>query len=207
MDWMSIGLQIAKIGLPVLGSLVGGPIGGSVGVLVAKALGVEATPEAVGTAISTTDNDVLIQKLKSVEAESVAMVEAQAKVAIAQSADVNTSLRAELTGVGDVPTIWVMFQRGWRPAFGWLLIVECFIFLLLLFHETFTGDFNTMAALLQHEDFLKWFFGFQFGVVGVFGFGRSQEKVAAINATATTSAPSGGLIGKVVGDVMKRLER
>lgn len=199
MDWMAIGLQVAKIGLPVLGTFLGGPLGGAAGAIVAKALGVEATPEAVNGALQTTDNDVLIQRLKSAEAETAAMVEAQAKVMVAQSADVNTTLRAELTGTGDTPTVWAMFQRGWRPAFGWLLIFECFIFLLLLLHEAFTGDFNTMTALLQHEDFLKWFFGFQFGVVGVFGFGRSQEKVAAINATASTSdANNGGLIGRAI---------
>lgn len=206
MDWLTIGKKVAALGLPVLGSLLLGPIGGSVGTVIANALGVPNDPAAVGARLDAGDNDVIIQKLKSAEAESVAMVEAQAKVSIAASADVNTTMRGELVGAGEGVGAFGMFQRGWRPAFGWLLIFECFIFLLLLLHEAFTGDFATMTALLQHEDFLKWFFGFQFGVVGVFGAARSQEKVAAINATANAPADT-GLIGGIVADVMKRLKR
>lgn len=54
MDWKSIGGSIAKLGLPLLSGAIGGPAGlavAGVGKLIASALGVEETPEAVHAAL------------------------------------------------------------------------------------------------------------------------------------------------------------
>jgi hypothetical protein len=209
MDWIQIGLKVAQLGLPTLGSLLGGPLGGAIGGIVAKALGaVDGTPQAVNDKLGTTDNDVLIQKLKSAEAEANNFVEAQAKVAIANSQDIGNTMRAELVNAGDSPGWFGMFQRGWRPAFAWLLIMQCGVFFVLLVHELWTADFSTLMALLQHENFLIWWWGMQFATIGVFGLGRSLEKTSALNAAA--QAPSldvGGVVGKIVDGVKKAVSR
>jgi hypothetical protein len=51
MNWKEIGLKVAGFGLPVIGTILGGPAGGTIGTLIASKLGVEATPEAVAEAI------------------------------------------------------------------------------------------------------------------------------------------------------------
>ncbi len=64
MKWKDIGKMIGKAA-PLLGSLLGGPAGGAVGTLVAAALGVEDTEEAVVNALKA-DPDALV-KLKELE--------------------------------------------------------------------------------------------------------------------------------------------
>ena len=50
---------------PLIGSLVGGPAGGTVGTLISSALGVENTPEAIETELR--DNPEALVKLKDLE--------------------------------------------------------------------------------------------------------------------------------------------
>ena len=50
---------------PVLGSLIGGPVGGTVGSLIAQALGVEDTPQAIEQALKNNPDALL--KLKELE--------------------------------------------------------------------------------------------------------------------------------------------
>jgi len=44
-DWKNLGKKIAGVGLPILGSVFGGPAGGAAGALAASALGLEDTPD------------------------------------------------------------------------------------------------------------------------------------------------------------------
>jgi hypothetical protein len=203
MDWIQVGLQIAKLGLPLLGGALGGPIGAGVGSIVARALGAADSPDAVASALAGTPPEVLVQKLKSAEAEFVALIDAQAKVAIAASADVAGSMKAELIPIGEEPGWFGMFQRGWRPLFAYELLIECAAMAAIFGHEIWTGDFKTITAMSQFQLFTSTYFGLRFGVLGVFGIGRSNEKVAAINAQS--GGIDTGLIGGIISEVMKRL--
>jgi len=73
--WQTIAGQLAQIGLPALGGLFGGPLGGAIGNIagkaVAGALGVPATPEAVSQAIQA-DPSAAQVKLAQIEAETKA---------------------------------------------------------------------------------------------------------------------------------------
>ncbi|MCJ2039855.1 hypothetical protein MKK55_13040 [Methylobacterium sp. J-059] len=73
MDWTSLAGQLAQIGLPALGTLFGGPLGGTVGAMVGKgvaaALGVAPTPEAVSAAVQADPNGAAV-KLAEIEAET-----------------------------------------------------------------------------------------------------------------------------------------
>ena len=76
MDWTALGGAIgplAQIGLPALGTLFGGPLGGAIGGIagkaVASALGVTPTPEAVHQAIAA-DPSGAADKLKALEEET-----------------------------------------------------------------------------------------------------------------------------------------
>ena len=74
-----------------------------------------------------------------------------------------------------------LFQRGWRPAFAWELLIECTMMAFIFAHEVWTGDYTALHAFQEHEGFFEVYFGFRFGVLGILGAGRTVEKVAAIN--------------------------
>lgn len=66
MKWSDITNAVGKAA-PLIGTVLGGPAGGSVGALVASALGVENTPEAVQAALGNPDNLVKLKELESNE--------------------------------------------------------------------------------------------------------------------------------------------
>jgi hypothetical protein len=75
------------------------------------------------------------------------------------------------------------FQAGWRPAFAWELLLECMALTVVLMHEVWSHDLETLSAIKEHHVFLEIYFSLRFAVIGVFGAGRTAEKVAAIKAT------------------------
>lgn len=137
MDWSSlkpIAGKLAEAGLPTLGNLLGDllPIPGGAmvgqwagewaGRAIAEALGVPATPEAVGAAINTLPPEVLQQKLAAAESEAVAKWEATARMAEAESADrtaqanaINETMREE----GRQGVSW----WHWRHLLGYVLVI------------------------------------------------------------------------------------
>lgn len=95
MDWQSIAAPLIKLGLTGLGTAFGGPlgatIGGALGNVVAGALGVPATPEAVSTALATTDADTIKAKLADLEsARQTELVTYQAQLGDVASARAQT---------------------------------------------------------------------------------------------------------------------
>lgn len=88
MDWTSLGGQLARIGLPALGSLFGGPLGGTIGGIVgnsiAGALGVEPTPAAVARKIEADPDGSRVQ-LAQIEADAEANKAALADLANARA--------------------------------------------------------------------------------------------------------------------------
>jgi len=97
MDWSVIGGLIAPMA-PTIGSILGGFIpfpGGAVlgslaGKMVATALGVPATPEAVHDAVTTGDPEVIKAKLEAADAEMSAEVERH-KADLADVADARST--------------------------------------------------------------------------------------------------------------------
>lgn len=67
MKWSDLKEQIGKFA-PLIGTVVGGPAGATIGALVASGLGVENTPDAVSQAIKSDPNAAI--KLKQIEAEN-----------------------------------------------------------------------------------------------------------------------------------------
>jgi len=70
MDWKNVASMVSKAA-PMLGTLVGGPVGGAAGTavkLIADALGVEETPDAIEAEIRANPDALL--KLKEIEASS-----------------------------------------------------------------------------------------------------------------------------------------
>ncbi len=115
--WADIGKRVLGMGLPLLGGVLGGPAGSSLGGMVAHALGVsQATPDAVATAL---ESPAAAAKLRILEAEqrvqlaTLASHQAMASMAAttAREGAVNATMRAEATSEH-----WL--QWSWRPVDG-----------------------------------------------------------------------------------------
>lgn len=180
--WTSVIQQLIGLGLPILGNALGGPFGGMVAGMIAKAIGAPtATPEDIAKTIETTPNDITVQKLKSAEAEYVAMVDAQAKLGAAQTAAIAETIKAELIAAqtigGRLGRAVQFMQMSWRPLFAYETLLECVGMTIVTAHEIWTADFSTLNSMLQFQGFMTWYFGLKFGLLGVYSIGRSAEKV------------------------------
>ncbi|RAI42619.1 3TM-type holin [Rhodoplanes roseus] len=203
MDWRDLGGALAKAGAPIIGAALGGPFGGligqAIGGVVADALGVEATPAAVDTAIRNTPATTIQDKLAAAESEAQARWPALAEIAKAEAeaqaralAETNATMRAEQAS-GDV------VQRWWRPLYAFELTLECAAFWAVLTVALARSDTAPLNAAINATGLLTLYWGARFAVLGVYVNGRSREKQAAL-----TGEPVPGVVGAVVKAVRGR---
>jgi len=185
MDWKSVGKTIAGVA-PILGTLIGGPIGGAAGTaikLLTSALGVEGdpTPDAIHEAIKANpealarvriaelDNQVALQQLL---VESQRLEVQKETSALAQ---VNETMRSESKSEH-----WP--QYSWRPFNGFSFGITMFgvYFILPLIGKT--------APEIPYLVWMAWA-----SVLGVATWHRGKEKRAG------AEAETGNLISKISG--------
>ena len=140
MDWKDLAGPLVGAGAPVLGKILGGllPIpGGSLvgeaaGNLLAKALGVAPTPEAVNDALHNDSSDLTLAKIKAAEAEAVAKWPALAEMAKAQHEAETAQFQAQLLDIQSARTRDIAVRatsNGSNPR-AQLLIVLAFAYIL-----------------------------------------------------------------------------
>jgi len=189
MDWNDLAKQVIALGAPMLGTALGGPLGGAAGGLLAQALGSPApTPASVQATLPAADP----AKLAEAEAQWVEMIRAEAETQRTAIAETQATIRAEIASDDVV-------QRWWRPAYAWELTLECAALWAVLIHEFWTGDVATINALIGATALLVSYWGFRFGVLGVYVGGRTREKVSA-----ATGQDAPGMIEKLVKAVVKK---
>lgn len=119
MQWTDIAGAVGKFA-PLVGTLLGGPAGGAVGGLVASALGVESTPDAVSQALATSpDAAVKIAEIQATQAAKLQelLVTAEQNRLAAETAQlqaVNATMQAEAKSEK-----WP--QYSWRPFNGFVV--------------------------------------------------------------------------------------
>ena len=74
------------------------------------------------------------------------------------------------------------------------LTLECGALWAVLVHEFWTGDVQTINTLVNATTLLIAYWGFRFGVLGVYVSGRTREKLGGV----VGQEASGGLVGKVM---------
>jgi hypothetical protein len=189
MEWGDLAKQVISLGAPMLGTALGGPLGGVAGEILAKAVGsVTITPAAVQTALPAADPT----KLAEAETQWAEMIRAEAETQRTAIAETQATIRAEIASSDPV-------QRWWRPAYAFELTLECAALWIVLVHEFWTGDIATINALVGATTLLVAYWGFRFGVLGVYVSGRTREKVSA----ATGQDAPGG-IEKLIKAVVKK---
>lgn len=183
MDWADIAKQVIGLGAPILGTALGGPLGGAAGRILAEVVGAsDATPEAVGKALATTSADQIAQA-ENTWAEAI---HAEAEAARGSVTETQATIRAELISEDAL-------QRWWRPLYAFELTFECAALWIVLVHEFWTGDMTAINALVGATGLLVSYWGFRFGVLGVYVSGRTREKVCV-----ATGQDAPGVLDKLV---------
>lgn len=169
MKWADVGNKlrtVAGAALPAIGTALGGPAGAAVGVMLGKALGTDATPDAVAAALSP---DALV-KLREVEADlQKAQIQADSAASTGQL-EVNKAEAANAS----------VFVAGWRPAIGWtcaLAYLWTFLIAPLFAYVATVAGFTGKLPILDLSELTP-------VLLGMLGLGamRTVEKVKGIPA-------------------------
>ncbi|MFT4278912.1 MAG: 3TM-type holin [Rhodopseudomonas sp.] len=189
MDWADLAKQVIALGAPVLGSALGGPLGGAAGKILSEALGAPSpTPDAVQASLPAAVPDQ-IAEAERLWCEAIRAEAETQRIAISET---QATIRAELAASDPV-------QRWWRPAYAFELTAECAALWAVLVHEFWTGDVATINALIGATALLVAYWGFRFGVLGVYVSGRTREKVCA-----ATGQDSPSVIDRLAKAVVKK---
>jgi hypothetical protein len=179
MDWTDLAATLVKLGAPILGGALGGPLGAAAGKVVADAFGAsEATPAAVNAAVAATDPAAAALAARAAEDKWLA---ALAEVGKQQVSEIGQTMRAEAAS-DDV------LQRWWRPLYALeLSLIECPAFALTLLQALWRGHEAGINGFANLSGLLMTYFAARFGVLGVYVTGRSREKRAASKGEMTPS--------------------
>lgn len=188
MDWSELAKRVIGLGAPALGSALGGPLGSVAGKILAEVLNAPAaTPGAVETSLAGAD----AAKLAEAEARWVEMIRSEAETRRTAMTETNRTIRAELSSRDPI-------QRYWRPLYAFELTFECAALWSVIVADFWSGSVRTLDALMNANALLISYWGFRFGVLGVYVSGRTREKLCG-------AAPEpAGAIGKLVKAVVKR---
>jgi hypothetical protein len=173
-DLETLGVEIAKVGAPIIGNALGGPLGsmiaGSVVDALAGALGVPATPADVTTAVRTNPAaPAACQQIEAAHQEDVLPV-------LQLIAD---SEKVELTS-GDRFVRWARPSAIWTVSGATAAYSACVIAATVKY--LITGDTTALAILLTNAAALSIALAPAGAIAGVTAWWRSQEKIAGMPA-------------------------
>lgn len=211
MQWADIAPLVASAA-PTLGKMLGGVIGGPLGAaiggtagnILAGALGVSATPEAVQTALTdpAADQGKVAAALQGAEVEAqarwqalTAMVQAEADLAKTEAHETGETIRSELQlgamATGPLHNVIIAMQATWRPVAMFVWVATWPWQLWYAFYQ------STEAARNGALSALSWWNATPALLAGAYSIGRSFEKVKEVTGTPGTIA--GKIIGVVKG--------
>ncbi len=183
MDWGDIAKQVIGLGAPILGTALGGPLGGAAGRILAEVVGAsDATPDAVGKALATPARTRSHWRRRAGPKPSVPRRRLHAVPSLKRRPRFARELVSEDA-----------LQRWWRPLYAFELTFECAALWIVLVHEFWTGDMTAINALVGATGLLVSYWGFRFGVLGVYVSGRTREKVCV-----ATGQDAPGVLDKLV---------
>ena len=197
MEWRELAGDLVRAGAPIIGGALGGPIGGMIGStagkIIADALGVEPTPEAVGNAVKTLPADDVAARLKKADAEAAAQWPALAEIGKAQVAAIGETQRTELQLGTQLTGGWriglVVLQGSWRPLAMFVWIATWPFQLAAVLHHAYLKDAAALNGLAEIVNALAWWNTGPAALAGVYAVGRTYEKVKGAAVAA------GGMIG------------
>jgi hypothetical protein len=166
MNWSSLKTSVGEFA-PIAGSLLGGPAGGAIGGLIASALGVKDTPDAIATALANDPKAAL--KLRHLETKHIEqMRRLQLESETARLTEVNKTMRAE--AAADDP-----FVRRWRPTFGYAVALTWVVQAIAIAYAMIAAPTNA-SNIINAVTALTPMWGIALAVLGVNVAKRSQDK-------------------------------
>lgn len=189
MDWKTLGQEIAKIGLPLLGAALPLPGGAAIGTALASMIGLSsAQPQDILTAL--TANADAVVKAKQFEAQHrEKLLEMaynyeieQRKADSADVAAVNTTMQTE--AANSASEAW--YQKAWRPFNGFVVGLGSFVatvFSCYLFYLGILGhDPSAINAVPQLATSIALILGVPGAAVGITAWHRGRAQIAEIQA-------------------------
>lgn len=190
MNWSDVGGIVAKAA-PLVGSMLGGPAGGAVGGLVAKALGTDATPDAIGEALKA--DPAALERVRKLEMENEQeLTRMHLEAETSRLTQVNKTMRAEAASNDG-------YVRRWRPTFGYAValawVVQAFGIIgaclyAAIASPTEAGPIINAVGNMVSALGMQW--AVALSVLGVNVAKRSQDK-----QVAAVQQPGGGLLGAI----------
>jgi hypothetical protein len=178
MNWSDIGRQLIALGAPLLGTALAGPLGNAAGQVLAEALG---APSALPADVQASLPNAPSSAISDAENRWIEIVRAEAETQRAAINETQRTIRTEI-GADDV------VQRWWRPFYAFELTIECAALWSVLVHDFWKGEVRTVNALIGAAALLIAYWGFRFGVLGVYVGGRTREKQSALTGEIAPGA-------------------
>jgi len=200
MDWKELGEAVAKIGLPLLGSVLPIPGGTAIGTALASRIGAKSgEPADILTAL--TGSAEAMQKAKEFEGtheETMLKLtldheDKQRSQDSTDIATVNATMQAEL--VNSANESW--YQKAWRPANGFAVAAASFlavVFVCALFYQALTSSMggNSIAQVVNIIPSLATSIAMILGVpgtaVGIAAWHRGVQKRIAADQVNSSGA-------------------
>lgn len=181
MDWKDLAGKFIEFGAPTIGAALGGPLGGTIGGVLGKiaadALGVQATPDAVNTAITTGNAATVQAQLSSADLKAQSELD-RFKAALA---DTQNARAFELEAVkAGSPIAWGPVLISSLITFGFIGCVFTLMLAKINFTDTSGQAFLILTGVLS-QAFAQ--------VVGYWlgSSAGSSDKSAQIAALATAA--------------------
>lgn len=169
--------QAVSHAAPLLGSLIGTPATGAAIGMIAKAIGTDATPEAVVQALGDPTAAIKLQQFENDHREAITRMALEAETA--RLSEVNQTIRAEAAS-NDA------YVRRWRPTYGYLTAAAWFIqmtgFTVILGVVAFRNPeelATVVGALGAVLSALLGLWGIALAVLGINVSKRSEDKQTA----------------------------
>jgi len=171
MQWGDIAKSVASFA-PLLGDLLPIPGAGIAGKMIAQALGVVATPDAVAAAMKV-DPEAGV-KLARIEADNRAQLQGQLLAAeTSRIAAINETMRTEAKAEH-----WP--QYSWRPFWGFIsgaaFFVVCVLVCVLAYRAVLGGNPAALSMMPQIIGAFATLFAIPGGILGVASWHRGQQK-------------------------------
>ena len=189
MNLVDFAKSLASIGLPLLGTVLGGPGGGAIGSALASTIGSNSTkPEdIIATLQSSADAVVKAKQFEETHRETLMKMAydyevEQRKADSADVASVNTTMQAEATSSANEN--W--WQKGWRPFNGYVLGVASLVTVggvFFLAYLALSGkDANALNAIPTIVTSIAMVLAIPGAAVGITAWHRGRAQIAEIEA-------------------------
>jgi hypothetical protein len=186
MEWKDIASKVGAFA-PALGTLIGGPAGGAVGLLVAGALGVGSTPAAVAAALETDPQArIRLEELQSNERTKLAELSYQHAAMVANTE--NQTHKLEVQDRDSARRLAALDKDMVRPAITFVLLAgSVFVFIAIFtFGREMLKDPTASVTLGTIIGF--WFNELKQAMAFYFGATRETSRQNQINMNSALDA-------------------